>query len=145
MFHELFYVIIFLFGVYLFVFVCFFVCFFSLLLFSSAIFRCFQVHHVVKPSSRDSSGPSSFRSYSSLPDMTLAGRPSTATTKYSAIYARWKRWARDHDLPTVPASLYDFALYLRHLADASFIDFAVHGIAWVHHWLGNDPLQRTRW
>ena len=30
-------------------------------------------------------------------------------------------------------SPYDFALYLRHLADASPIEFVVHGIAWVHH------------
>ena len=134
LFYELFYVIIFLFGVCLcFCLFVFLFAFFSLLLFSYAIFKCFQVHHVVKPSGRDSSGPPSFRSFSSLPDMTLAGTPSSATTKYSAIYARWKRWARDHDLPTVPASLYDFALYLRHLADASSIDFAVHGIAWVHH------------
>ena len=84
----------------------------------SAIYRCFQVHHVVKPSGRGSSGPPSFRSLSSLPDVTLTGRASSTRTKYSAIYARWKRWARDHDLPTFPASHYDFALYLRHLADA---------------------------
>ena len=102
----------------------------------SAIYICFQVHHVVKPSGRGSSGPPSFRSLSSLPDVTLAGRASSTKTKYSAIYARWKRWAGDHDLPTFTASSYDLALYLRHLADAFFIEFAVRGIAWVHHLAG---------
>ena len=76
----------------------------------------------------------------SLPDVTLAGRASSATTKYSAIYARWKRWARDYDLPAFPASPYHFALYLRHLmADAktaSPIESAVRSIAWVHHLAG---------
>ena len=31
----------------------------------------------------------------SPPDVTLAGRASSTVTKYSATYARWKRWARD--------------------------------------------------
>ena len=72
----------------------------------------------------------------SLPDVTLAGRATSITTKYSAIYARWKRWPRYHDVPAFPASPCHFALYLRHLmADAktaSTIESAVHGIAWVH-------------
>ena len=50
----------------------------------------------------------------SLPDVTLAGRASSTTTKYVETYARWKRWARDHDLPAFPVSPYHFALYLRH-------------------------------
>ena len=76
----------------------------------------------------------------SLPDVTLAGRASSTTTKYSAIYARWKRWARDHGQPAFPASPYHFALYLRHLmADAKTacpIESAFHGITWVHHLAG---------
>ena len=76
----------------------------------------------------------------SLPDVTLAGGAPSATPKYSAIYARWKRWARDHDLPAFPASPYHFASYLRHLMavakTASPIESAVHGIPWVHHLTG---------
>ena len=76
----------------------------------------------------------------SLPDVSLARRASSTTIKYSVIYARWKRWARDHGLPAFPASPYDFALYLPHLiADAkttSAIKCAVHSIAWVHHLAG---------
>ena len=121
----------------------FFVCYFFVVVafFFSGISRCFQVHHVVKHSGRGSSGPPSFRSFSSLPDVTLAGRASSTTSKSSTIYARWKRWARDHDLPTFPASPYDFPLYLRHLADASSIDFAVHGIAGLPFGWGTIPFR----
>ena len=63
--------------------------------------------------------------------MTLAGRASRTTNKSSAIYARWKSWARDHNLP---------ALYSCHLmADAktaSPIESAVYGIAWVYLLVG---------
>ena len=64
----------------------------------------------------------------------------STTTKYSATYARWKRWVRDHDLPAFPASPYHFALFLHDLmVDAKMaapIESAIHGIAWVHHLAG---------
>ena len=76
----------------------------------------------------------------SLPDVALAGRAPSTATKYSATYARWKRWARDQGLPAFPASPYHFALYLRHLMaearTAAPIESAVHAIAWVHHLAG---------
>ena len=76
----------------------------------------------------------------SLPDVALAGRAPSTTTKYSATYARWKRWPRDQGLPAFPASPYHFALYLRHLMaearTAAPIESAVHAIAWVHHLAG---------
>ena len=72
--------------------------------------------------------------------MTLAGRATSTATKYSATYARWKLWARDHDLPAFPAFPYHFALYLRHLMvyakTTSSIESAVHGIAWVRDLAG---------
>ena len=76
----------------------------------------------------------------SLPDVVLAGRAPSTATKYSATYARWKRWARVQCLPAFPASPYHFALYLRHLMaeakTAAPIESAVHAIAWVHHLAG---------
>jgi len=69
----------------------------------------------------------------SPPDVTLAGIATSTTTKYSATCARWKLWARDHDLRVVSASPYHFALYLRHLMSddktASPVVTAVHSIA----------------
>ena len=76
----------------------------------------------------------------SLPDVALAGRALSIATKYSATYARWKRWARAQGLPAVPASPYHFFLCLRHLMEeaksAAPIESAVHAIAWVHHLAG---------
>ena len=78
----------------------------------------------------------------SLPDVALAGRAHSTATKYSATYARWKRWARAQGLPAFPASPYHFVLYLRHLmeeaktASAALIESAVPVIAWVHHLAG---------
>ena len=74
-----------------------------------------------------------------LPDVALAGRAPSTATKYSATYARWKRWARDQILPAFPASPH-FALYLRHLMaeakTAAPVESAVHAIALVHHLAG---------
>ena len=76
----------------------------------------------------------------SLPDVALAGRAPSTVTKYSATYARWKRWARDQGFLAFPASPYHFALYLRHLMagakTAAPVESAVHAIAWVHHLAG---------
>ena len=76
----------------------------------------------------------------SLPNVALAGRALSTATKYSATYARWKRWARAQGLPAVPASPYHFVLCLRHLREeaktAAPIESAVHAIAWVHQLAG---------
>ena len=76
----------------------------------------------------------------SLHDVALAGRAPSNATKYSATYARWKRWARAQGLPAFPASPYHFVLYLRHLMEeaktAAPIESAIHAIAWVHHLAG---------
>ena len=100
--------------------------------------RCFQVHLVVNLQAAVPPDDHHLRALAdSLPDVTLAGRASSTAIKYSATYARWKRWARDHDLPAFPASLYHFALYLK---TASPIESAVHGIAWVHLLAGERSL-----
>jgi len=51
----------------------------------------------------------------SLPDVALAARAPSTSSKYSTTYIRWKSWAQDHGLPAFPASPFHFALYLRHL------------------------------
>jgi hypothetical protein len=55
----------------------------------------------------------------SLPDVALAGRAPSTSSKYSTTYIRWKSWAQDHGLSAFPASPFHFALYLRHLMTIS--------------------------
>ena len=50
-----------------------------------------------------------------FPDVALAGRAPSTSSKYSPTYNRWKSWARHHDLSAFPASRFHFALYLCHL------------------------------
>ena len=78
----------------------------------------------------------------SIPDVALAGRAPSTSSKYSSTYNRWKSWARDHGLSALPASPFHFTLYLRHLVTeaktASSLESAVHTIAWIHQ-LGGEP------
>ena len=79
---------------------------------------------------------------SSLPDVALASRAPSTSSKYFSSYNRWKSWAREHGLTAFPASPYHFAIYLRHLMaeakTASPLESAVHSIAWFHQ-LGGEP------
>ncbi|CAH3173557.1 unnamed protein product, partial [Porites lobata] len=79
---------------------------------------------------------------SSLPDVALASRAPTTSSKYFSSYNRWKSWAREHGLTVFPASPFHFAIYLRHLMTeaktASPLESAVHSIAWFHQ-LGGEP------
>lgn len=72
----------------------------------------------------------------SLPEVTLAGRAPSTSSKYSAIFNRWKLWTQEHHLPALPASPHHFALYLRHLMldakTASPIESAIHSVSWIH-------------
>jgi len=78
----------------------------------------------------------------SLPDVALAGRAPSASSKYFSTYNSWKSWARDHGLSAFPASLFPFALYFCHLmteAKTAYpLESAVHSIAWIHQ-LGGEP------
>ena len=61
-------------------------------------------------------GPSALQSLSSsLPDVALASRAHSTSSKYFSFYNRWRSWAREHGLTVFPASPFHFAIYLRHL------------------------------
>ena len=79
---------------------------------------------------------------SSLPDVALASRAPSTSSKYFSSYNRWRSWAREHGLTVFPASLFHFAIYLRHLMTeaktSSPPESAVHSIAWFHQ-LGGKP------
>ena len=73
---------------------------------------------------------------SSLPDVALASRAPSTSSKYVSSYNRWRSWAREHGLTVFPASPFHFAIYLRHLMTeaktAAPLESAVHSIAWFH-------------
>ena len=79
---------------------------------------------------------------SSPPDIALANRAPSASSKYFSSYNRWRSWAREHDLSVFPASPFHFAIYLCHLMTeaktASPLESAVHSVAWFHQ-LGGEP------
>ena len=79
---------------------------------------------------------------SSLPDVALASRASSTSSKYFSSYNRWRSWAEGHGLTVFPASPFHFAIYLRHLMTeaktASPLESAVHSITWFHQ-LGGEP------
>ena len=79
---------------------------------------------------------------SSLPDVALASRAPSTSSKYFSSYNRWRSWAREHGLTVFPASPFHFAIYLRHLMTgaktASPLESAVHSITWFHQ-LGGEP------
>ena len=79
---------------------------------------------------------------SSLPDVVLASRAPSTSSKYFSSYNRWRPWAREHGLTVFPASPFHFAFYLRHLMTgaktASPLESAVHSITWFHQ-LGGEP------
>ena len=70
---------------------------------------------------------------SSLPDVALASRAPSTSSKYCSSYNRWRSWAREHGLTVFPASPFHLAIYLRHLMTeartASPLESAVHSIA----------------
>ena len=79
---------------------------------------------------------------SSLPDVALASRAPSTSSKYFSSYNRWRSWAREHGLTVFPSSPFHFAIYLRHLMTgaktASPLESAIHSIAWFHQ-LGGEP------
>ena len=79
---------------------------------------------------------------SSLPDVALASRAPSTSSKYFSSYNRWRSWAREHGLTVFPASPFHFAIYLRHLMTeaktASPVESTVHSIA-LFPLLGGEP------
>ena len=78
----------------------------------------------------------------SLPDVALASRAPSTSSKYFSSFIRWRSWAREHGLTVFPASPFHFAIYLRHLMTeaktVSPLESAIHSIAWFHL-LGGEP------
>ena len=78
----------------------------------------------------------------SLPDVALASRAPSTSSKYFSSYNRWSSWGREHGLIVFPASPSHFAIYLRCLMTeaktASPLESAVHSITWFHQ-LGGEP------
>ena len=79
---------------------------------------------------------------SSFPDVALASRAPSTSSKYFSSYNRWRSWAREHGWTVFLASPFHFAIYLRHLMTgaktASPLESAIHRIAWFHQ-LGGEP------
>ena len=79
---------------------------------------------------------------SSLPEVALASRAPSTSSKYFSAHIRWRSWAREHSLTVFPGSPFHFAIYLGHLMTeakaASLLESAVHSIAWFHL-LGGEP------
>ena len=79
---------------------------------------------------------------SSLPDVALASRAPSTSSKNLSFLNRWRSWTREHGLTVFPASPFHFAIYLRHLMTeaktASRLESAVHSIAWFQQ-LGGEP------
>ena len=105
--------------------------------------RCFQLYYVVGSLGCGSQGSGALHSLaSSPPDVALASRAPSTSSKYFSSYNRWTSWARVHGLTVFPASPFHLAIYLRHLmteaTTASPLESAVHSIAWFHH-LGGEP------
>ena len=62
-----------------------------------------------------SQGSSIFQSFaSSLPDVALANRAPSTSSKHFSSYNRWRSWALEHGSTVFPASPFHFAIYLRH-------------------------------
>ncbi len=79
---------------------------------------------------------------SSLPDVALASRAPSTSSKYFSSYIRWRSWEREHGLTVFPAFPFHFAIYLRHLMTEakteSPLESAVDSIA-SFHLLGGEP------
>ena len=86
------------------------------------------------------SGALSLASY--LPNVALASRAPSTSSKYLSSYNRWRSWAREHGLTVFPASPFHLAIYLRHLMTEakteSPLESVVHSITWFHQ-LGGEP------
>ena len=83
-----------------------------------------------------------------VPDVALASRAPSTSSKYFSSYNRWSSWGREHGLTVFPASPSDFAIYLCRLMTesktASPLESAVHSITWFHQ-VASRLLLITRW
>ena len=79
---------------------------------------------------------------SSLPNVALASRTPSTSSKYFSSYNRWRFWAREHGLTVFPAFPFHFDIHLRHVMTeektAAPLESAVQSIGWLHQ-QGGEP------
>ena len=75
-----------------------------------------------------------------LPETILHSRADSTVKKYLGAFRRWKIWASQHHMPSLPAKDYQIALYLQSIGDQSqsrsAVEEACNAIAWVHSTAG---------
>ena len=75
-----------------------------------------------------------------LPKTILHSRADSTVKKYLGAFRRWKIWASQHHMPSLPAKDYQIALYLQSIGDQSqsrsAVEEACNAIAWVHSTAG---------
>ena len=76
----------------------------------------------------------------SLLDTILHSRADSTVRKYLGAFKRWKSWASERQIASMPAKDHHVALYIQFLADStksrSAIEEACNPIAWVHSMAG---------
>ena len=77
---------------------------------------------------------------SDIPKIILLDRAPSTVKKYASAFQQWKSWAVSKQLQPLPASGYEFALYLAYLLknakSMATIHAVVHGTAWAHEKMG---------
>ena len=75
-----------------------------------------------------------------LPETILHSRADSTVKKYLGAFKRWKLWATQHRMSTLPAKDYQVALYLQSLGERSqsksAVEEACNAIAWIHSTAG---------
>ena len=75
-----------------------------------------------------------------LPETIVHSRADSTVKKYLGAFRRWKVWASQHNMPSLPAKDSQVALYLQSLGEKSqsksAVEEACNAIAWVHSTAG---------
>ena len=88
------------------------------------------------PSTRTLHDPELNALASDIPKIILRDRAPQTVKKYASAFHKWKSWAKSKGLQVLPATGYEFALYLASLIknakSMATIYAAVYGISWAH-------------
>ena len=79
----------------------------------------------------------------SPPDVVLAGRTASTSTKHWSSYGRWKSWASLHRLQVFPDSPLHVALYLRFLMSSAKTASPLESAQCSQSRLGSSTCRRT--
>ena len=75
-----------------------------------------------------------------LPETILHSRADSTVKKYLGTFRRWKAWANQHGMTTMPAKEVHVALYLQHVGDTSqskaAVEVSCNALAWIHSTAG---------